>query len=415
MAYTTTTESGLPFIVRLANGLGPKLNRFGLRAADLTRDRLMAAASRETGLSDFGDGDFLAPLDVLLDGYEKDAGLSFLGRFIVQQTILRLLSNRLKIQRDFTKYPEILEQPVPRPLFVFGLPRTGTTLLFNLLAQEPGARIPLWWELFHPSPPPQADARETDPRIATADRANRFADRIFPMLRSAHATTAKSPEECIFIFQMVFSTPFFALTHHMPMYARWLMQHDMLPAYRYYRSVLQLLQWRTPGAHWTLKSPHHLFHLDALLDVFPDACIVFTHRDVAKTVGSTCSMLAILRRVNSRDADPARIGSTVLEFLARGVERTMAVRERAGASRFYDLDYRDLVADPKGQVRRVLDHFGYRFDESMTGAMDRWMTENRQHKHGVHRYSLEQFGLSAEQVEARFAHYIARYDVAMSR
>ena len=326
MANTTTTESRLPLIVRLANGLSPKLYRLGLRPADLTRDRLMDATVKEMGLSDFGDDDFLTPLDVLLDGYEKDAGLSFLGRFIVQQTILRLLSNRLEIQRDFAYHPEILDQPVPRPLFVFGMPGTGTTLLFNLLAQEPGARVPLWWELFQPSPPPQADAREADPRIAMAERTNRFARRIFPMLRSAHATTAKSPEECIFIFQMVFSTPFFALTHDMPTYGRWLMQRNMVPAYRYYRSVLQLLQWRTPGVHWTLKSPHHLFHLDALLEVFPDACIVFTHRDVARTVGSTCSVLAILRRVYSRNADPARIGSTVLEFLATGVDRTMAVR-----------------------------------------------------------------------------------------
>lgn len=415
MTYTTTTEVRLPYLVRLANGLGPKLNRLGLRPADLTRDRLMAAASKATELSDFGDDDFLTPLDVLLEGYEKDADLSFLGRFMEQQTLLRILSNRLKLQRDFTNHPEILEQPVPRPLFVFGLPRTGTTLLFNLLAQEPGARVPLWWELFHPSPPPEAAARENDPRIAIADRANCFSYRIFPMLRSAHATVAKSPEECIYIFQLVFSTAYFALTNHMPTYARWLMQRDMVPAYRYYRSVLQLLQWRTPGAHWTLKSPHHLFHLDALLEVFPDARIIFTHRNVAHTVGSACSLLAILHRVNSRHANPARIGSTVLDFLASGVERTMKVRERTDAGRFYDLDYRDLMADPQGQVRRALDHLGYGFDETMTAGMDRWMKANRQHKHGVHRYSLEQFDLSAQQVEARFADYIARYDVATSR
>ena len=363
MANTTTTECKLPFTVRFVNGLGFKLNRLGLSRADLSRDRLMAAAIKETGLSDFGSDDFVTPLDVLVDGYEKDAGLSFLGRLIVRQTIVRLLSNRLKVQRDFTNHPEILKQTVPRPLFVLGLPRTGTTLLFNLLAQDPHARVPLWWELFHPSPPPESVTRETDPRIATADRANRFANHIFPMLRSTHATTARSPEECIFIFQMAFSTPFFALTHHMPTYGRWLMQCGMVPAYHYYRSVLQLLQWRTPSVHWTLKSPHHLFHLDALLKVFPDACIIFTHRDVAKTLGSTCSMLAILRRVNSRNTDLARLGSTVLEFLATGVDRAMAVREQADANRFYDLDYRDLMTDPTGQVRRALNHFGYQYDE----------------------------------------------------
>lgn len=411
MANVTTTESRLPLIVRLVNQFGEILNRLHLRPVDLSREHLMAAVRKQTGLSDWGEDDFLTPLTILLDAYEKEADLSLLGRVIMQKTMERLLANRLLIQRDFTNHQEILQQPVDKPLFIVGLPRTGTTLLFNLLAQHPGARTPLFWELFLPSPPPEETTRQTDPRIAVADESNRYIDLIFPLMRSLHATTPTSPEECLFIFQHAFSTIFFALTHNVPTYRRWLMQQDMVPAYRYYRSVLQLLQWRTPGAHWTLKSPHHLFFLDALLSVFPDACIIFTHRDVAKTIGSSCSLIAMLRRVNSRNADPIAIGSAVLETLATGVDRAMEARKHADAGRFYGLDYRDLMTDPKGQVKKIYDYFGYPFDEGMSAGMDHWLQENRQHKHGVHHYSLEQFGLSAQQIRARFAEYIEQYNI----
>ena len=411
MANITTTERRLPIIVRLVNQFGEILNRLHLRPVDLSREQLMATARKQTGLSDWGEDDFLAPLTVLLDAYEKEADLSLLGRVIAKETVKRLLANRLLIQRDFINHPEILRQPVDKPLFIVGLPRTGTTLLFNLLAQHPGARTPLFWELFLPSPPPEEATRQTDPRIAVADQANRYMNRIFPQMRATHETTPTSPEECMFIFQHAFSTIFFALTYNVPTYSRWLMQQDMAPAYRYYRSVLQLLQWRMPGTHWTLKSPHHLFYLDALFSVFPDACIIFTHRDVAKTIGSSCSLIAMLRRVYSRNADPIAIGSSVLDALATGVERAMEVRNHADAGRFYDLDYRDLMADPKRQVKKIYDYFGYPFNEEMSAGMDHWLHENRQHKHGVHHYSLEQFGLSTQQIRARFAEYMEQYAV----
>lgn len=411
MDNVTTTESRLPLIVQLVNQFGEILNRLHLHPVDLSREHLMAAARKQTGLSDWGEDDFLTPLTVLLDAYEKEANLSLLGRVIMQKTMERLLANRLLIQRDFTNHPEILQKPVDKPLFIIGLPRTGTTLLFNLLAQHPGARTPLFWELFLPSPPPEEATRQTDPRIAVADESNRYMNRIFPLMRSMHETTPTSPEECLFIFQYAFSTIFFALTYNVPTYSHWLMQQDMVPAYRYYRSVLQLLQWRTPGAHWTLKSPHHLFFMDALLSVFPDACIIFTHRDVAKTIGSTCSLIAMLRRVTSRNADPIAIGSSVLETLATGVDRAMEVRKHADAGQFYDLDYRDLMTDPKGQVKKIYDYFGYPLAEGMSAGMDHWLHENRQHKHGVHHYSLEQFELSAQQIRARFAEYMKQYNI----
>ena len=413
MANATTDTNRLPLAVWLVNQCGEVLHRLRLRPIDLSRERLMATARKQTGLADWGEEDFLTPLTVLLDAYEREADLSLLGRLIVQKNITRLLANRLRIQSDFTCHPEILQQPVNKPLFIIGLPRTGTTLLFNLLDQDPRARTPLWWELLQPSPPPEQATRHTDPRIALAERMAQQTDRFIPAMRSVHATSATALEECYLIFQIMFSTCFFSLMYNVPSYSEWLMRCDMVSAYRYFRSVLQLLQWRTPGEHWTLKSPHHLFYIDALLEIFPDACIVHTHRDMAKAIGSSCSLMAMLRQMNSRNADPAAVGSAVFDELATGVDRAMEVRKHADMGRFCDVHYGDLMADPKGQVRKIYDYFDYPFDEQMSVGMDHWLNENRQNKHGVHRYSLAQFGLSTYQIRERFAEYMAQYNIEM--
>lgn len=237
-----------------------------LPPARLSRERLFSAAIKGTGLTDWGDEDFLGPLDRLLDAFEREADLSPLGRLAVRSTLVRLLSHRLKIRRDVTREPRILDAPVAKPLFVFGLPRAGTALVHRRLAQGTGARAPMWWELMRPSPPPGARDRKTDPRIAAANRMARQTQWLMPEMHTTRATTL---EECYMLFQLAFPTVFFGLLYRVPGYSRWLLQQDMEPAYRYYRSVLQLLQWRIPTSHWVLKSPHRLFHVDALLAVFP--------------------------------------------------------------------------------------------------------------------------------------------------
>lgn len=384
--------------------LGGALPRIGL-----SRERLFAAARKGTGLADWGEENFLAPLDRLLDAFEREADLTLIGRLAVRSTLVRLLSNRLKIQRDVARAPGILDAPVAKPLIVLGLPRTGTTLLHRLLAEHPGARAPMWWELLRPSPPPDPANRDADPRIAKADRMARQTRLIMPQMQTMHTTRATTLEECYMLFQPAFSTVFFGLLYRVPSYNRWLLRQDMTPAYRYYRSVLQLLQWRTPAGHWVLKSPHHLFHLDALLAVFPDACVVHLHRDVAKAVASTCSLMSVYRQVNCRSFDSGELGRSVLKNLAHGVERSMRARANAASGRVLDLDYRDLIAEPKRQVKRIYQHFGYEFDPRTDAGMDRWLSRNRQHKHGVHRYTLEEFGLTRPGVRERMARYVREH------
>lgn len=394
--------------VKAINGAGELLGCV-LAPEGPGRERLMEAACKGTELSDWGRENFRAPLDRLLGAFGREADLSLLGRLAVRTTLVRLLSQRLKIRRDLARSPAILQGAVARPLFVLGLPRTGTTLLHRLLAQDPVARAPMWWELLRPSPPPDAGARSTDPRIGQAERTARRAKYFMPRMPAMHTTRATTLEECYMLFQLAFSTVFFGLLYRVPSYNRWLLRQDMRPAYRYYLSVLKLLQWRTPASHWVLKSPHHLFHLDALFAVFPDACVVHLHRDVSRAVASTCSLMSEYRQVNCRSFEPEELGRSVLETLTTGVERAMQARGNAAPARVLDLDYRDLVADPKGQVKRVYERFGYRFDERMDARMDRWLTRNRQHKYGVHRYTLEAFGLSGPQVRGRMAGYVRAY------
>ncbi|MEW6381021.1 MAG: sulfotransferase [bacterium] len=410
-ADSTINQLKFPPLHRLINRAGKTLDRLGISLINLSAESLLKAACRQTGLSDWGDEDFLTPLTILLDSYNQEADLSFLGRISVRQNCIRLLSNRLRIQDDCNRYPQILETPICRPLFIVGLPRTGTTLLHNLLAQDPTVRVPRTWELMQPSPPPTPEGRKTDRRIAAASKK---INRIFacaPQIFSIHPFDPTGPEECILLFQHGFTSYLFVLYTNVPHYTEWLLQHDMVPAYQYYRRQLQLLQWRCPGSHWVLKSPAHLFSLNALLTVFPDACLVQTHRDPHKVVPSLCSLSAMAISLSSNRLDLKCLGERGLSLCGTAIDRAMQVRESASPGQFYDVHYRDLVTDPIGVVRQIYTHFSYDFDPCMEKGMRQWLAANPQFKHGSHRYSLDQFSLDRQAIASRFAAYREKFNV----
>ena len=223
-----------------------------------------------------------------------------LGRLALRQECLRLLSNRLHMQEDLQRCPRIAHTPIKKPLVIVGLPRTGTTVLHHLLAQDPSARVPRLWELLQPSPPPCPGTVATEPRRKRggADDSQSLCPR--PAFPGAPSLSATGPEECVFLFQQTFMSVVFEAYGEVPDYINWLLHQDLTPAYRYYRQQLQVLQWRWPGDHWVLKSPHHLFFLDVLLTVFPDACVVQTHRDPATALASLCSLMATTRSLYSQ-------------------------------------------------------------------------------------------------------------------
>lgn len=412
---STANQVPLPLPLRLVNRAVSALSQTGLPVAELSEATLMRVAQAKTGLSDWGGDDFRASLRVLLDSYERDADLTPLGRVSVQQDLIRLLWNRLRIQDDLKRHPEILQESIRRPLIIAGYPRTGTTLLHNLLAQDPQARVPLAWEFAWPSPPPTRENRDRDWRSRVARLYEAGIRALAPQLSSIHPLSPTGPEECSLFFQHQFASIIFYLGANLPTYLEWLLERDMTADYRSYRRVLQLLQWRCPGEHWALKSPQHLIALDALLTVFPDACIVQTHRDPQKVVPSLSSLTATLRSLSSNRVDMEDIGRDCLSLVVTSAQRAMRVRQSADPARFYDVHYRELIADPVGVVRRIYERFDYEFSSTMEDGMKRWLGENPHHKHGVHRYSPEQFGLDRDLIAERFAVYTMKFNVTPER
>ncbi|MCP4350612.1 MAG: sulfotransferase [Desulfobacterales bacterium] len=410
-----TAMSEIPYRslpIRLLNKMGSVLERFGISPANRSEESLMAVASRKTGLSDWGDGSFRPALRTLLESYRKDAKLNFFGWLdIHEMMIIRHLINRLLIQDELKRHPEILQEQIRQPLFIVSLPRTGTSMLQWLLSQDPSNRSLLFWEALSPAPPPEPETFETDPRIAEAEKTVRKYNKLDPKLSSIHHTQAQRPHECFRLLMNSFTYSFFQVTANVTQYSKWVKDQDMLPVYQYYRQQLQLLQSRFPTERWVLKAPWHMYYIDELLTTFPDARVVQTHRDPSKAIPSLCSLITISRGLFSDHVDPHHIGKEFLRELEIMIERSSQARDNFDSSRFFDIHYNDLVQDPTGTVLRIYEHFGYRIDGDFEKRMHEWLTANPRHKKGVHHYSLEQFGLDADMVNHRFRAYRERFGI----
>lgn len=410
----TLERARLPLPFRIINLAGETLRRLKLPIASLSEESLLAAARKQTGLSDFGDPRFLVGLSVLLDDFERHGDLSTFGQHVfVRMQLLRILANRLRIEDDLKRHPEILDVPIERPLFIVGLPRTGTTFLHNLLAQIPGVRAPLLWELLFPSPPPSLEGRETDSRVVSTRRQMQFQRYVMPEFTDAHPMSAQAPDECYHLLELTFaSLSLSVLAASAPRYNAWLLTRDRVPDYQYFRRLLQILKWRFPGDALIMKSPVHLQALDALCAVFPDANIIQTHRDPRKVIGSVCSLAGMLQNVTCRQADLARVGQEHLSLWGASIDRALRARATLAPERFFDVHYLELVRDPIGMVRRIYGHFGYPLPLLAESQMQRWLSEHPQNKHGVHKYMAQHFALSPEAIDRTFAGYSQHFGIS---
>lgn len=396
-----------PLPVRLVNGIGRFLRRAGRRGVSLSANGLMDAAVKKTGLSDFGDSSFQTGLNKLVDAWETESQLTLVGRFIVREFCLGLLTNRLRFAQTCKDYPAISAQPISRPIFVIGLPRTGTTFLHRLLTQDPAARCFYTWETFEFGRPYDPDAYDQDPRIKQVAQQMKSVAYMAPDMQHKHPIGATEPEECIPLLAQTFVSPLmFNSMTRVPSYIAWLDGQELEPSYRYFKQMLQMLQLGFPPKHWVLKSPGHLCRLDALLAAFPDACIVQTHRHPAKAIPSWCSLVATMRGMTSDAIQPQAIGEEWSRRWAELAERVTEVRKTAVSTQFFDVNYHDLIADPIQTVRDIYTYFDHPFTPELEQRMHTWQHNNQQHKHGVHRYSLSQFGLASEQLNRLFAPYL---------
>lgn len=410
---TSSTLSLRPLTRALNRGGELLQHASGTSLVRLDADVLCDDARRRTRLDDFDDEDgvFREALGRVVRSMRQEAGLSLVGRIAARQDLLRLLCSRLRLVADRRRFPAIAAETVRRPLFVTGLPRTGTTLLHGLLAQDPDNRVPLHWEMIFPSPPPERARYATDRRIAAAARQLRWFHRLQPDLQRIHAVAADAPEECLIVTSHSFLSFQFQTTHFVPSYEAWLERHDLRASYEWHRRFLQQLQWRCPGKRWVLKAPAHLFGLPALFAAYPDAGVVFTHRDPLEAAGSLASLTATLRRTFSDTVDAVAVGHEMTERWARAMDRALADRDGgcAPAGRFLDVHYTDLVRDPIGTVRGIYRRYGLPLGEQAELRMRAFVAEHPKDKHGRHRYGLADFGLDADQERARYAAYRARF------
>ena len=390
-----------PRAVRLANRVGAGLARLGARAS-LEPDDLLRTAMRRTGLADFGDPSFREPFEVLLRSIEDEARLHPVGRLITRERLIGVLVNRLRVARALRAGAVAPE--LAAPIVITGLQRTGTTLLHRVLASDPRLRWLASWEALHPAPV------TPDRRLANAERAERGLAYFAPDFFAIHSVEARAPEEDVLLLDYAFLSTVPEATLRVPAYARWVEQQDQRPAYRYMRTLLSVLSAQRGGKkRWLLKTPHHLEWLDTLLEVFPGARVIWTHRDPATTVGSFCSMIAHGRGVFSDEIDPHEIGVSWGDKIARLLERGMDARERAPAGTFHDVRYEDLVADPMAEVRRIYAFLGESLPLHVERRMQATLEASPQHRHGVHRYRLADFGLREDALHQRFARYRARF------
>ncbi len=408
-------ESPLPIRAfnRIVGPTSALLRSLGVPVLSLDPESLLRRASRHTQLRDFGDAAFREPLDVYLRSLDTEARLTALGRQIAGSDCLRLLENRLHLVDTWKRHPEIEAAPVRQPLFILGLPRTGTSILHELFGQDPANRVPSSWEAMRPWPPPERATYRTDPRIAEVDKHLAGVDRLVPGFKQMHPMAAELPQECVTLMAHDFATMIFHTQHRVPSYQAWLERADMRPIYRGHRRQLQYFQWRCPGERWVLKSPAHLWHLDAMLDEYPDARIVQTHRDPLRVAASLASLVTLLRGLASDDVDRGEVGADWAPRLARGLEHAMQVREerKLGDDRVLDIQFRDFMADELGAVRRIYDHFEMELSREAEERMRAFLAANPRDKHGSHRYRVADYGLDPARERKRFAPYQSRFDI----
>lgn len=378
----------------------------------LNSAHLIAAASEQTGLSDFGDPSFQEGLDVLVNALNTEANLTEAAAGRVGASIVATLANRLHVEDYLKQNPELLDAPIERPTFVFGLPRTGTTLAINLLAADPSRRCFMRWEAFATTPPAAAGELRSDPRYHAEQARLDMSLKYVPHISAMHHEDADSSCECQFAMSPTFCSQVYDSQYHVPSYSDWFLNTDYRPAFRYHKRLMQVLQQHNKG-HWTFKNPWHPLYLDALTEVYPDAQLVMTHRDPADVVASACSLVYAVRKLYSDTVDPKAVAAVSLKTFDAMIARMAAFEAKHGAGSIYHIQYRDLTSDPIGQMQKLYANFGETLTETGQQSMQAMLDANPQGKHGKHDYRLEDYGLTRASVYDHFAEYIERFQISI--
>jgi len=398
-----------PLPITLFNGIARRFSRW----PSLACNDLAKAATRQARFVDFGDNTFLEAISRLTHDIDQHAALHPMGRIMARQQLVADMVRRLQLTAWRKHHPEVAAQVISKPVFIIGLPRTGTTLLFNLMAQDPGNRTPLAWEVDSPCPPATTATYYTDPRIQQAQKQFDQLRKLSPELFAIHEMAANLPQECVAITGMDgMSVQFFTL-FDVPEYQQWIDQQCWIRPYTFHKTFLQHLQSGHAATRWVLKSPGNLATLDAILNVYPDARIIHTHRTPAEVMPSLASLTWTFRGLYSDELDATRIGRQVLDLWQEHLSRAMIARDkhRGEPERFFDMDYRDFVADPLAMIQRIYQYFGMELTGIAYQRMKSYLRANPQGKFGKHRYNMDDFGMSKDDITNRFSEYCKKFGV----
>jgi Sulfotransferase family len=380
---------------------------------DLSSAPIIATAQEGTGLSDFGGDEWREALDVLTEALVTEANLTEFGEVVAQADLVGSLTRRLQVVEHRRTHPEVAAESVERPVFIVGQVRTGTTITYELLAQDPAARAPLTWEVDAPCPPPEAGTYDADPRIEDSRQIQEMMLSILPEFKTMHPLGPLLAQECVRITGMDVKSFIFPTMYHVPSYAQWLLEADMTSAYRWHRGFLQHLQSRNPVSRWVVKSPGHIWALDAMMNEYPDALVIQTHRDPLRVIASVSSLACTLRTFASEARPIGPIADEWAEYVIEGIDRSVDARESGliPAMQVVDVHYGSLAADPIATVAAIYDQLGLDFTAGAEENMRRFLAAQPEHEHGGHHYTFAGTGLDAKALRERTARYQDYFDV----
>lgn len=381
------------------------------RSPALSLENAMSSAIRHAGLDDFGSTSFHIPLETLLASLEETGDLHPFGKFYVKAMITEFLANRLKLVKLWTQRPIILNEAINKPVIILGLPRTGTSFLFNLLSHDPAHRVLSNWETTVSQVPPEGSyTYKNDPRRKKGRYLIRFQNYLVPRMKEMHQFYLDGPEECTPLLMQAFTTQALAGMFNVPSYSEWLDTASHTATYHHHKQILKTLQWKYPANRWLLKSPDHIAAIEAMLEAYPDACVIHMHRDPVKSVASWASLNSAFRGIYMRSINAGELGQQVLNRLATDVTSYLSQRQRCVPDRFLDLQYKDLTSDPLRVVQRIYDRFELELSYAAEERIRIFLAKDRG-KERTHHYNPGDFGLTPQLIQERFQDYIDTYNI----
>lgn len=374
-----------------------------------SEEALHDEARAKAGLDDFGDPSYLEGLRALLASLDENDNLSAMGRAIMRGTIASILETRLRSEQQLKDHPEVSGNEVRRPIVITGLVRTGSTALHYLMGQDPGLQKLEYWLCAQPQPRPPRGEWEEHPDFQASKKELEFLYTATPDLMSVHEMYADWPEECRHILSQSFTDDRFETSAALGSYMDWYHGTPHPETYRRHKQLVQLIGSTDPERRWLFKYPVHLRQLPSLFEVYPDACIVQTHRDPRTVMASYTSFIAKIRRVHEEVVDPEAIAKEQTESWGRAADAGLEARKLRGPEQFYDLHFRDFMADPIGSVKRIYEHFDQELSLEGEKRLQEWQAAHPQAKHGKHDYQKKEFGVGEQEIVDRFAGYMEHF------